>query len=499
MASNATLTIKVGANVKDAAQQLQALGYNIESVKKKTDTANDSASIWQQTLKKGADDNIKNIVNLGAKYLTVATVVAATYKGIKSCVSEALKENKEAQEKIDKINAAWTGVKANLGNALLDTVTPALETLYKWLTKIEEWSKSASSGISYNSMLSGARAAYQNGTKYDVSNMSRDELIYATGHLPDNVAYTRREPWIMELANSLVEALANADNDSSSGSAGASTSSSSYGLKVHKTAINELYALGRKTNDGWLPDIAAALSEAQTQLDGLKDKLADADDADKVYIDLAISSVEEYIAALKDAQQAQIDLLNNCMSVANGIMDVWNNATDLKVSLLDEEIEKVENSEASEEEKAVKLDDLKRRQFEAEKRNSIANATVSTAEAVIKAYATYMANPAMMWTMIGLATAAGALQIGAIASQEYTGLASGGIVQAPTHALIGEGAEKEAVIPLSKLEDFVNRDAREGAIVLNITCNGSSSEDDVFRAIERAQRTGLLPAWRYTR
>ena len=38
---------------------------------------------------------------------------------------------------------------------------------------------------------------------------------------------------------------------------------------------------------------------------------------------------------------------------------------------------------------------------------------------------------------------------------EPVGLASGGIVTSPTNALIGEGGEPEAVIPLSKLSTMV--------------------------------------------
>lgn len=41
-------------------------------------------------------------------------------------------------------------------------------------------------------------------------------------------------------------------------------------------------------------------------------------------------------------------------------------------------------------------------------------------------------------------------------------LASGGITQGPTHALIGEGKEAEAVMPLSKLDQFVNNNSGGG-------------------------------------
>lgn len=491
--ADAKLTIKCTADVKKAAEQLKALGYNIEDVKKSTDKANNSASIWQQTLKKGSEDNIKSIINLGAKYLTAATIVTGVYKGIKACVQEALKENKEAQEKVDKINLAFTEIKANLGNALLDSITPALETIYEWLEKISGWTKSASSAVKYNSMLSDAKELYKSGGKYDVSGMTYDELIYATNHLPDNVAWTRGEAWIVALGNALTEALASYPRGGASGSIASITQEP----ELYTAIISRMEGIAEYSN--WLPDIASKLNTAQVELENAKAALAGASDTEKPFFEDAVEMIEEYIAALKNAQQAQIELLSNCMTVADGIMNVWDSATDLKMSLLDKEIEKVEDSEASEEEKAVKLDNLKRRQFEAEKRNSIANAAISVAEAIVKAYTTYMATPWLMWTMIGLTSAAGALQIGTIASQQYTGLADGGIVQSPTRALIGEGAEKEAVLPLSKLDKFVNREVGSGTIVINVTVNGSGNgaAEDVYYAIERAQRTGLLPRWRY--
>jgi TP901 family phage tail tape measure protein len=70
-------------------------------------------------------------------------------------------------------------------------------------------------------------------------------------------------------------------------------------------------------------------------------------------------------------------------------------------------------------------------------------------------------------------------------------LAEGGIVTAPTIAMIGEGGESEAVIPLSRLNDF------GGGSTVNVTVNMPPGADgaDVVRALQAYARThgGSVP------
>ncbi len=47
------------------------------------------------------------------------------------------------------------------------------------------------------------------------------------------------------------------------------------------------------------------------------------------------------------------------------------------------------------------------------------------------------------------------------------GLASGGIVTGPTLAMVGEGNESEAVMPLSKLGNLMNNTFNAGAMASN--------------------------------
>lgn len=76
-------------------------------------------------------------------------------------------------------------------------------------------------------------------------------------------------------------------------------------------------------------------------------------------------------------------------------------------------------------------------------------------------------------------------------------LAEGGIVTRPTLAMIGEGGESEAVIPLSKMSQFGFGGPRGGAGGANITINvnagmgtnGAKLGEDIVSAIKRYERT----------
>ena len=74
---------------------------------------------------------------------------------------------------------------------------------------------------------------------------------------------------------------------------------------------------------------------------------------------------------------------------------------------------------------------------------------MNTFEGVTQALGAYP--PPYSFIMAALTGAAGALEIAKI---ENVAMAEGGVVTAPTTALIGEGGEPEAVVPLSKASDM---------------------------------------------
>ena len=75
------------------------------------------------------------------------------------------------------------------------------------------------------------------------------------------------------------------------------------------------------------------------------------------------------------------------------------------------------------------------------------------------------------------------------------GMAEGGIVTGPTHALIGEGNESEAVMPLSKLSGMLNTTFSAGAMSGRGMSNGGSfvlKGNDLVLALQRSAQKLLL-------
>lgn len=498
--ADAKLTITVSADVKKAAQQLKSLGYNIQDVKKDTDKANESADLWSKTLKKGAHDSVEQIVALGAKFLTVTTVVTAAYKAIKACVTEALKENKEAQEKINKINGVWTEIKKNLGQNLLDTVTPALDKLYQALLKIQEWGEKTETHSDYVASLKAANKSYNSSGSFSVKSWSDDSLQMAIDNIY-NVAGAEWSQYTMDFADALVAAAKDelatrkASDDSGVKHGGKGGTFTINGAVNGRDKLNEIVnTLGDGANN-WLPTLISEAANAESLLAELKESAEGYTGPDN-YFDVAADYVQDYINALNNAKEKQLELLDNLSLFGTEAMNIWSGIADLKDAIAEKDIANIEASTASEEEKNTRIEQIEKEQFDRQKRLSMAQATMSGAQALLSIYEKYSGNPWVLYPLLATTAIATGLQIATISQQNF---AQGGIVSGPTRALIGEGGEKEAVMPLSKLDEFVSRPESSGTIVINVSVNGSGegTAEDVYYAIERAQRTGLLPKWRY--
>lgn len=206
---------------------------------------------------------------------------------------------------------------------------------------------------------------------------------------------------------------------------------------------------------------------------------------------------DEYFDKLEDRQEEQRDSLNAMLASGNISYEDYIDA----MNDLDESRSEAEEKRAEEEEEArAKANELGKAAFEANKANQIAQVAVSTAVGIAKAWEQpyYVAIP--LTALIG---ASSAVQIATIAAQQYTPMAAGGIVTSPTQALIGEGSAPEAVLPLTdgNMERFGLGSAESGVINLTINIGAVYSKEDladeIFHGIERAQRTGALPNWRY--
>lgn len=524
MASN--LVLKVSADTKDAAQKLRSLGVDVEVVEAKTKKATKETSAWDKAMKKASEDNVKNFVKLGASVLSIATVVNGLQKGIKACFDEALKHNAEATKKLNDIQTVWTNIKADFGQGLLDSVTPALDALYESLKRIEEL---VNSNVSAVTLSKAAQNAAKKGESVDFTGYSSTLLeatlksISTNSHFGDyGYDYLDKAYRMVEDALAVVNArggygLSTTIPTGSAGGGGGvyssgggynyngrnyGTYSDAYAAMMADRQRRDSIANGNGLNWGVNTGTGQGVSYTPTDRNAQSRYEASFLDGQNYAHNRALELIEEEKQKRIDALQETISeyksFYDEISSYAVGAFDAMN---DCMNTYYNNQIAQIKKSGLAEEDMAAKIDEVREKQFEANKANSISQVLIDTASSIMNIWAQHAGNPVTAGILTGLASSTSAMQIAAISGQQYTGLASGGIVSSPTHALIGEGAEKEAVIPLSKLKDFVNPEEGRGAIniVVNVADGSDNSDiaEKVYFAIERAQRTGLLPRWKY--
>jgi len=207
--------------------------------------------------------------------------------------------------------------------------------------------------------------------------------------------------------------------------------------------------------------------------------------ADKVK--MVMSGIGDVISATNEKEQAEFD--------------IWKEDQTEKVDILDgqmeRELERVEESNMSDEEKANRkieieeeyadkkgtIDDIidnkeramKRKQAIRDKGMKIASAIMSTAEAV----ASVIANP----ILAAIVAALGAAQVLAIASTPIP-FEQGGLVSGPTLGLLGEGSgtsamNPEVVAPLDRLMGMMGTS--------NVNVHGRIQGDNIVLVSDKAE------------
>ena len=222
-----------------------------------------------------------------------------------------------------------------------------------------------------------------------------------------------------------------------------------------------------------IDEATAKIEDAEEQWEKTLSKLEDDQDQKK-----------DSLAHLYDEGLISLEEYNESME------EMYKNKRDLE-----DQAEEDEENLQNEKEK------LEKKQFYADKANSLSQAIINGAVAITNIWA--KSNPITASILTAMVSASTAAQIATISASQYTGLAAGGIVTKPTYALLGEGGAKEAVLPLTetnmKRAGFSQSDG--GVININISIGTSYSGEqlsrNVYEGIERAQRTGLLPKWRY--
>lgn len=273
-------------------------------------------------------------------------------------------------------------------------------------------------------------------------------------------------------------------------------------LKLEKQALLEVADAEEEVQDASVDvwsDVKSVISPVQDLISSLGDMFdAFADNAEA-----ALSRVEakwdEYFEELDRSQSSQQQTYAALLSSGEISYDEYIAAMN---SLDEKRAEAIRQQQEEEDAARDEANRLGEAAFNAKKVNSLASIAISTAEAIMAAWADDP-NPVVAGIMTGIISAAALAQTVAVSSQSYTPLAAGGITQGPQKALIGEGGVSEMILPLTEgnLKKVGISGKSEGNIILNLTVENAYTTEDlsesVFKAIERAQRTGALPKWRY--
>ena len=210
----------------------------------------------------------------------------------------------------------------------------------------------------------------------------------------------------------------------------------------------------------------------------------------------SVSGIEIAAAGLDTMSNKVASFAAEYGEAINGIFEVFNLGIENQNLKLDEqhakELQRINGSKKSEEEKAKAIEKLekktdekrtklKRKQAIADKAAAISQAIINTAVQV----AAVVANPALA-ILVG---ALGAMQVGMIASQPIP-FADGGLVTGPTMGLVGEGrgttrSNPEVIAPLDKLKGMINGGSQE------VIVRGVISGDDLLLVHDRAVRKDL--------
>lgn len=183
-------------------------------------------------------------------------------------------------------------------------------------------------------------------------------------------------------------------------------------------------------------------------------------------------------------------------SIGDALASMWESqANSIKAEM--EQMRKEGTLTLEQEEKMQsEMNSLNQKAFHAKQANAIAEATSAYASGIMNIWKDYASKPVLAGVMTGILTGTYGVQLASISSQSYTPFAKGGIVTGPVHGLIGE-AGPEAIIPLSSpTADRMLGSGSGVTVVVNGNIYGNA-EEQIFRAIERSQRTGNLPRWSY--
>lgn len=230
--------------------------------------------------------------------------------------------------------------------------------------------------------------------------------------------------------------------------------------------VKKFFSISLKEGQNWASKLGSVISGVAGTIDEYISPIFEAIfDYQTTQLENYIANLEEELEALEEYYEDYLDELEDKNDKESALLnEEYKNgeisyteyikkkqALDSSYAKAQEDYE--EQVEAKEEEIAQKKDELAKKQFEADKKTQIAQVAVNLAQGIMRSYAT---SGWILGTVYSaLLTAAAAVQIATIKSQQYvSAYAKGGLIDKPTIGLVGEDGA-EAVVPLENNLEWV--------------------------------------------
>lgn len=202
-------------------------------------------------------------------------------------------------------------------------------------------------------------------------------------------------------------------------------------------------------------------------------------------------------------------------SVSSSFGDMLSAMSDMRSRFLQNEIDSLQaeldarleaNEITQEEEKKLMeaIDNAKAKQFESEKRNSIAQAVINGALGITSIWSTQGAVPWLAAALSAMLSATTAAQIATISSQSYQGFERGGIVggsgiTGDKHPIFANAGE--LILTRAQQANIAGQLTQSSSPIISVNFSGNVFGDEksiseyVYNGIRNAQREGALAQW----
>lgn len=469
----------------------------------------DTGARAEEVLEQAKKDYEKKIKELSDKYgltegvvLSFATSKDQTWEELEASLQELSNKSQKTSEQIQEQTETTSSFIKSVYNSLASEVTALANTTFDDLEKYDEAHQERALTSEENfvrEMLSKLKARYEEEKNLAKNSDEQNELkkkyasqletitsYYNSWEAKSGQTNEEIKKDISDLQSEFTLSLSKVDT-----AIDKNTQSWQDKFKSTMSSVSNTVSKYTSKITSYISQITSLLNDMwQQQIDNIDNDWEAYEDEYEKKKEQAETENEEELERIEKQYEAQLELLEtqrdaeldeNAKAYQEGLIDdkqyfankykimAKYNDKEEKAALekdatvsdsgrqLTDYLKQLEDEKLAKEQEMLKAkNEAARKQFEAQKANDIANVWIQSAVAILKAFADLgpIGGAIEMAIILALAGA----QTAMIASKQftpYTELAEGGIVDKPTHALIGEDG-KEAVMPLKNNTEWIS-------------------------------------------